>query len=157
MEYSMNHGIAIQLFVFGYLWLKVGLIFSISWRWTMENVRFTGLVAFPFDRLNCGMDWGGWSMSDGFQARREPFGQHTCMLPILIMRSYKYKGTCTIIYTYSHPHPHDHDHYVVNVGSKIVKPPLIFFLGEGSLRNCKFQVPTLPTNQKDKSKPFNHN
>ena len=30
--------------------------------------RFTGLVAFPFDRLKCAMEWGGWSLSDGLQA-----------------------------------------------------------------------------------------
>lgn len=29
--------------------------------------RFTGLVAFPFDRLKCAMEWGGWSLSDGLQ------------------------------------------------------------------------------------------
>ena len=32
------------------------------------DLRFTGLVAFPFDRLKCAMEWGAWVLSDGFQA-----------------------------------------------------------------------------------------
>lgn len=32
------------------------------------DLRFTGLVAFPFDRLKCAMEWGAWILSDGFQA-----------------------------------------------------------------------------------------
>ena len=30
-------------------------------------LRFSGLVAFPFDSLKCAMEWGGWILSDGFQ------------------------------------------------------------------------------------------
>ena len=29
--------------------------------------KFSGLVAFPFDRLRCPMEWGAWRWSDGFQ------------------------------------------------------------------------------------------
>ena len=29
--------------------------------------KFSGLVAFPYDRLRCKLELGGWSMSDGFQ------------------------------------------------------------------------------------------
>lgn len=29
--------------------------------------RFSGLVAFPFDRLACGIEFGGWSLSGGWQ------------------------------------------------------------------------------------------
>eukprot|EP00931_Biecheleriopsis_adriatica_P025326 TRINITY_DN15584_c0_g1_i1.p1 TRINITY_DN15584_c0_g1~~TRINITY_DN15584_c0_g1_i1.p1 ORF type:complete len:642 (+),score=74.35 TRINITY_DN15584_c0_g1_i1:262-1926(+) len=29
--------------------------------------KFSGLVAFPLDRLSCDMEWGGWLFSGGFQ------------------------------------------------------------------------------------------
>lgn len=34
--------------------------------------KFSGLVAFPFDKLTCEMEFGGWAMSAGFQGIR-PF------------------------------------------------------------------------------------
>ncbi|CAK9113986.1 Acetylcholine receptor subunit alpha-type acr-16 [Durusdinium trenchii] len=40
-------------------WSRPGLLDSLC--------KFSGLVAFPFDKLKCAMEWGGWAFSDGFQ------------------------------------------------------------------------------------------
>jgi len=40
-------------------WSRPGIVDSMC--------KFTGLVAFPFDKLQCAMEWGAWSWSDGFQ------------------------------------------------------------------------------------------
>ena len=35
--------------------------------------KFSGLVAFPFDKLKCGIEFGGWSLSGG-QMGLLPYG-----------------------------------------------------------------------------------
>mmetsp|Transcript_54036 Transcript_54036/g.126832 ORF Transcript_54036/g.126832 Transcript_54036/m.126832 type:complete len:689 (-) Transcript_54036:31-2097(-) len=40
-------------------WSRPGLLDTLC--------KFSGLVAFPFDRLKCSMEWGGWTFSGGFQ------------------------------------------------------------------------------------------
>jgi len=42
------------------LWSRPGILDAMC--------KFSGLVAFPFDKLKCVMEWGGWAYGDAFQA-----------------------------------------------------------------------------------------